>query len=64
MDTTHSVLPKSGPRAQNIKSAPDALSMAEKLAWERKTRLDDLGTAQNESGSKKHETGPDALRTA
>jgi hypothetical protein len=38
------------PGAQNMNTGPDV--------------LDTLGTAENDSGSEKHEIGPDALGTA
>jgi len=64
--TTHSVTPKTRPRAQNVKTGPKA-SVTPKTrpgAHNVKTRPDALGNAENAPGRAKHEHWDNALDNA
>jgi hypothetical protein len=59
-DPTPSLPPKMSPGAQNIKSGPDAVAIAENESWGAKH--DALGTVENGSGSAKHDNGTSRRR--
>jgi hypothetical protein len=58
-DATPSVMPKTCPVAENMKSRPDALRIAKKISGSGKHEngLRRLGTAENEFTRAKHENG-------